>query len=61
MARPLFIYPSEEAIQRKPVYEFLSFYLEKAETDLVQEIGYVPSSVEMRDENLSKLDEIAGK
>jgi phosphate transport system substrate-binding protein len=61
MARPLFIYPSEEAIQRKPVYEFLSFYLEKAETDLVQEIGYVPSSVEMRDENLSTLDEIAGK
>jgi phosphate transport system substrate-binding protein len=61
MARPLFIYPSESAIQRDPVYEFLSFYLEKAETDIVQEIGYVPSSVEMRDQNLSTLDEIAGK
>jgi phosphate transport system substrate-binding protein len=61
MARPLFIYPSESAIQRDPVYEFLSFYLETAETDIVQEIGYVPSSVEMRDQNLSTLDEIAGK
>jgi phosphate transport system substrate-binding protein len=61
MARPLFIYPSESAIRRDPVYEFLSFYLETAETDIVQEIGYVPSSVEMRDQNLSTLDEIAGK
>ena len=60
MARPLFIYPSEEAIQREPVYEFLDFYLNQAETDIVSEIGYVPSSEEMRDENLSTLDEIAG-
>ena len=61
MARPLFIYPSESAIQRKPVYEFLSFYLEKAETDMVADIGYVPSSAELRDENLGKLDDVAGK
>jgi len=60
MARPLFIYPSEEAIQREVVYEFLNFYLEEAETDLVQEIGYVPSSEQMRDDNLDKLYEIAG-
>jgi phosphate transport system substrate-binding protein len=60
MARPLFIYPSEEAIQRDVVYEFLNFYLTEAETDVVQEIGYVPSSEEMRDENLNALDEIAG-
>jgi phosphate transport system substrate-binding protein len=60
MARPLFIYPSEEAIQREVVYEFLNFYLEEAETDLVQEIGYVPSSEQMRDDNLDKLDGIAG-
>jgi len=61
MARPLFIYPAESSIKNKEqVYEFLSFYLEQAETDIVQEIGYVPSSEEMRDENLSTLDEIAG-
>ncbi|WP_232703403.1 phosphate ABC transporter substrate-binding protein PstS family protein [Halobacterium wangiae] len=58
MARPLFIYGSESAIQREEVYEFLEFYLENAETDLVQEIGYVPSSVEMRDENLSTLEDV---
>ncbi|MGQ4557053.1 phosphate ABC transporter substrate-binding protein PstS family protein [Halobellus sp. GM3] len=59
MARPLFIYGSEQSIQEKEqVYEFLNFYLENAETDMVQEIGYVPSSVEMRDENLSTLEDV---
>ena len=58
MARPLFIYPSEEAIQREEVYEFMRFYLTQAETNLVQDIGYVPSSVETRDENLQTLEDI---
>jgi len=60
MARPLFIYPSEEAIQREEVYEFLTFYFEEAETQTVADIGYVPSGTELRDNNLSKLDEVAG-
>lgn len=59
MARPLFIYPAAESIKQKDqVYEFLKFYLEKAETDIVKQIGYVPSSVEMRDDNLSKLEDV---
>jgi len=61
MARPLYLYVSESALQRDPVYEFVKFYLERAETDNIQDIGYVPSSTEQRDENLSKLDEVAGK
>ena len=61
MARPLFIYPSEEALQREEVYEFMKFYLENSETDTVSEIGYVPSSAELRDDNLAKLDEVAGR
>ena len=60
MARPLYIYVSEEALQRDAVYEFVKFYIERAETENVQEIGYVPSSTEQRDENLEKLEEIAG-
>lgn len=61
MARPLFIYPSKSALQREEVYEFMKFYLEKAETKRVKEIGYVPSSTDLRDENLAKLDDVAGK
>ncbi|GAA5430806.1 PstS family phosphate ABC transporter substrate-binding protein [Haloarcula japonica] len=60
LARPLFIYAAESALQREEVYEFIEFYLEQAETDMVQDIGYVPSSAEQRDENLEKLDEVAG-
>ncbi|MGM0397817.1 MAG: PstS family phosphate ABC transporter substrate-binding protein [Halobacteriota archaeon] len=61
MARPLFIYGSEQSIQEKEqVYEFLDFYLEKAETEMVREIGYVPSSADMRDENLATLEDVAG-
>lgn len=60
LARPLFIYASESSLQNEAVYEFIRFYLEQAETDIVQDIGYVPSSAEQRDENLEKLDEVAG-
>ena len=59
MARPLYIYASEESIRRDAVYEFLEFYLEEAETDTVSDIGYVPSSEQQRDENLATLEEIA--
>jgi len=60
LARPLFLYVAESALQKEEVYEFIRFYLEQAETDVVQDIGYVPSSPAQRDENLEKLDEIAG-
>jgi phosphate transport system substrate-binding protein len=60
LARPLFMYPAKQSIRQKDqVYEFLEFYLTKAETDLVKQIGYVPTSEELRDENLSKLEDVA--
>jgi len=58
MARPLFIYPNEGAIQRDVVYEFLKFYFEQAGTELVPEIGYVPSSDQLVEDNLSKLEDL---
>jgi phosphate transport system substrate-binding protein len=60
MARPLYMYVSEAALQREEVYEFVRFYLERAETDNVSDIGYVPSSADLREENLDRLEEIAG-
>ncbi|WP_254769380.1 PstS family phosphate ABC transporter substrate-binding protein [Salinilacihabitans rarus] len=60
MARPLFIYASEDAIQREEVAAFLEFYLENASADFVaDEIGYVPSSDKMVEENLATLEEYA--
>ncbi len=56
MARPLFIYPAKDALEEEQVQEFLKYYLESAETDMVSEIGYVPSSEEQMNENLDKLE-----
>lgn len=61
MARPLYVYVAESALQRDEVYQFMRYYIENAETNLVKEIGYVPSSKDQRDANLEKLDEVAGK
>jgi phosphate transport system substrate-binding protein len=58
MARPLFIYPSESAIQRDVVYEFLKFYLEEAGTSLVSDIGYVPSNDGMVEDNLNAIEDV---
>ena len=55
MARPLFVYASEAAIKREEVYEFLKFYFLRAETEVIKDIGYVPSSVEQRNKNLGTL------
>ena len=62
MARPLFIYPSEEALQREEVYEFVKFYLENSTADwIANEINYVPASEEQASENMSTLESIAGE
>lgn len=60
MARPLFIYPSEAAMGREEVSEFLKFYFEEVSTSVIpDEIGYVPSNDQMVEENLSTLEEYA--
>ncbi len=41
LSRPLFIYISESAAQKKPVQEFVNFYLNNA-PELAKDIGYVP-------------------
>ncbi|CCQ32910.1 Phosphate ABC transporter periplasmic phosphate-binding domain containing protein [Halorhabdus tiamatea SARL4B] len=55
MTRPLFIYVNRQSLTRDPVFDFTSFYLEQAGTDLVSEVGYVPIDEETRDDNLAKL------
>ncbi len=41
LARPLFIYVRQDAVDRKDVTQFVRFYLEHA-APLVREVGYVP-------------------
>ncbi|PGF17037.1 phosphate ABC transporter substrate-binding protein [Natrinema sp. CBA1119] len=59
MARPLFIYVSQESLDRDPVYNFVEFYIEQSSTDTITDIGYVPASDEQVEENLEKLESAA--
>lgn len=61
MSRPLFIYASERSLAEKPQVEaFVRYYLENSSSSLVEEVGYVPASDDLVEENLSKLDDAVG-
>ncbi len=60
LARPLFIYVAEESLQSSAVADFVRYYIEKSSSELVSNIGYVPASEELTDENLSTLEEATG-
>nr|WP_250141890.1 PstS family phosphate ABC transporter substrate-binding protein [Halosolutus amylolyticus] len=55
LSRPLFIYVAKQALERPEVRDFVEFYLERSATDTVNEVGYVPVTEDVRDENLEKL------
>lgn len=59
LARPLYFYANSEKLQNKAHLEaFVRFYVDSAAEDFVAEdIGYVPSSEEMVEDNLASLDE----
>ncbi|AEH38903.1 phosphate ABC transporter substrate-binding protein PstS family protein [Halopiger xanaduensis] len=56
MARPLYIYVSEQSLERESVYNFVEFYIEESGTDTVTDVGYVPANDEQVQENLDKLE-----
>jgi len=57
LARPLYFYANSQKLQEKThLQEFIRFYVESAAEDFVaDEIGYVPSSEQMLNDNLSTL------
>lgn len=58
MARPLFVYPAAESLERDEVYEFMEFYIENSAADwIADEVGYVPASQEQVDENMAALED----
>jgi len=56
LSRPLFIYVAKESLAEPAVRDFARFYMERAATDLVSDVGYVPITEAKRDENLEKLE-----
>jgi phosphate transport system substrate-binding protein len=54
LSRPIYIYVRQDSLERDEVSEFVSFYLENAES-VVPEIGYVALPSEQYEESLSAL------
>lgn len=55
LSRPLFIYVSKKELEKPHVKKFVEFYIRKAATDLVSEVGYVPITKEEMEANLKKI------
>lgn len=56
LSRNLYIYVAKESLKRPEVQDFVRYYLERSSTDLVNDVGYVPVTEEVRDDNLEKLE-----
>lgn len=64
LARPLFFYGNMNKLQeKKHLQEFVRYYVKQADEDFVsEEIGYVPSTEQMVEDNLNALEQaIAGE
>ncbi|NGP76917.1 PstS family phosphate ABC transporter substrate-binding protein [Balneolaceae bacterium YR4-1] len=59
LSRPLFIYISESAAQKKQVQEFVNFYLNNA-PELSKDIGYVPMPDSAYQRQKNKFQEFVG-
>ena len=57
LARPLFIYVKNSAIERPEVFEYMRFYLENAK-ETVAEVGYVPVDESIYTDALAKLESL---
>ncbi|HEX4744968.1 MAG TPA: PstS family phosphate ABC transporter substrate-binding protein [Candidatus Limnocylindria bacterium] len=55
LARPIFIYPSNKALQRPEVMEFVKFYLDKANSHLIKEVGYIVAPDRIYTEGLARI------
>lgn len=58
LARPLFFYANMTKLQEKePLQEFLRFYVNQSDKDFIaNEIGYVPSTKTMVEDNINSLE-----
>ena len=59
LSRPLFIYPSDKAIERPEVVDFINFYIENID-DIVTEAQYVPLTDEQKATLAEEFDALTG-
>ncbi len=59
LSRPLFIYPSDKAIERPEVVDFINFYIENID-DIVTEAQYVPLTEEQKSTLAEEFEALTG-
>lgn len=57
LSRPLFIYVNKESLKKPAVREFVKFYLESLDSGIVEEVGYIPVSKEIKEQNIKKFNQ----
>jgi phosphate transport system substrate-binding protein len=59
LSRPLYVYAAKRELARPEVRAFLRYYLERVDTALVSDVGYVPLDTQTAARNLSKLARVS--
>ena len=57
LSRPLFIYVAKNELARPEVREYVKFYLERTDGEIVKQVGYVPMTTADVEDNLAKFEE----
>ncbi|HUF85033.1 MAG TPA: phosphate ABC transporter substrate-binding protein PstS family protein [Acidimicrobiia bacterium] len=59
LGRPLFIYPSGDALGKQVVLDFITFYIDNAD-EIAEAASFIPLTQEQVDASLAKVEELAG-
>jgi phosphate transport system substrate-binding protein len=56
LSRPLFVYVAKSSLERPEVREFIRFYLERIDSDIIKQIGYVPMTSADKAKQIEKFE-----
>ncbi|HEX6586234.1 MAG TPA: PstS family phosphate ABC transporter substrate-binding protein [Solirubrobacterales bacterium] len=59
LSRPLFVYPSAQALENETVDAFLKFYLDNI-NDVAEQVGFIPLTDDQLQQSKDKLDSLVG-
>ena len=58
LSRPIFIYVNNAELARPEVAEFVRFYLERTDSQIISQIGYAPTPTSLKEDQLAQLEEL---
>jgi phosphate transport system substrate-binding protein len=58
LARPIFIYVNNAELADPAVAEFVRFYLERIDGQIISQIGYAPAPTSLKEDQLAQLEEL---